>query len=158
MGTTNRLHASFRQAKMLHFALLNKFLYRPGDIFNRDIRVNPVLIEQVDCFNFESLERSFDCLLNMLWSTVQGCRTRASITTTEVESELRCNYHLLAERNQSFADKFLVYKGAIDLSSIKERYTTLHSSMKKGSHLLFVFRWTVGKTHSHAAEPNRRDF
>ena len=45
---TDRLHACFGKAEVLHLPLLNQFLHRAGDIFDRHVRVNAVLIEQVD--------------------------------------------------------------------------------------------------------------
>jgi hypothetical protein len=44
---TDRLHACFRKAEVLDLTLLDQVLHRTGDVFDRHVRVNPVLIEQV---------------------------------------------------------------------------------------------------------------
>jgi hypothetical protein len=42
-----------------------------SDVFDRHVRVNPVLIEQVDCVDLEPLERAFDRLLDMGAASVE---------------------------------------------------------------------------------------
>lgn len=46
--STNCLSACFRQTKVLHLALLNQVLYRPGNVFDRHIQIDTMLIEEVD--------------------------------------------------------------------------------------------------------------
>jgi hypothetical protein len=54
----NRLHARFGKAEVLDLALLNQFLHRARHVFDGHVRVNPVLIEQVDGLDLEPLERA----------------------------------------------------------------------------------------------------
>src|SRR6266849_3820761 len=88
--STDCLDAGFRKAEMLHLAFLNQLLHRSRHVFDWHARVNPVLIEQVDCLHLEPLERALDSLLDMLWPAVQARRTfhpaRIAIWT-EVESK-----------------------------------------------------------------------
>ncbi len=44
----DRLHARFGKAEVLHLACLNQFLHRSRHVFDRHVRVNAVLIEQID--------------------------------------------------------------------------------------------------------------
>jgi hypothetical protein len=69
---TDRLHACFRKAEVLDLALLDHVLHRAGDVFDRHVGVNPVLIEQVDDIELEPLKRALDSLLDMLRLTVQA--------------------------------------------------------------------------------------
>ena len=48
VGAANGFRAGFGQAEVLDLAGLNQFLHRAGDVFDRHVRVDPVLIEQVD--------------------------------------------------------------------------------------------------------------
>ena len=61
--------------KCLTLPCLNQFLHRAGDIFDRHVRVNAMLIEQVDGLDLEPLERAFDGLLDVLRPAVQARRT-----------------------------------------------------------------------------------
>src|SRR4249919_196478 len=53
----NRLDAGFREAEVLHLAFLNQVFHRSRDVFNRHLRVHPVLIEEVDRLDPETPER-----------------------------------------------------------------------------------------------------
>jgi len=70
--STDRLDSCLGKAKLLDLSLSNQFLHRTSDIFYRHARVYPMLIQQVDCLNLESLERSLDGLLDMLRSAIQA--------------------------------------------------------------------------------------
>src|SRR5207302_7960314 len=133
-------------------ALLNQFLHHAGDVFDRHVRVNPMLIEQINCFDLEPLKRAFDGLPDVLRPAVQTGRTEPRTAATEIESELGGNRHLLAEWGESLAHEFFVYERAIDLSGVEEGDPAFHGSPEKSGHLLFVFGRTVRKTHSHTAE------
>ena len=74
VGATNRLDACLGKAEVLDLALLNQFLHRSGHVFDRHVRVNPVLIEQVDGLDLEPLERAFDGLLDVLRPAIQARR------------------------------------------------------------------------------------
>ena len=69
---TDRLRSRFRKAEVLDLTLLDQVLHSAGDVFDRHVRVNPVLIEQVDDIDLEPLERALDGLLDMLWPAVQA--------------------------------------------------------------------------------------
>src|SRR6266545_682639 len=45
---TNRLHSCFRKTEVLHLSFSNQFLYRSRHIFDWKVRVNTMLIEQID--------------------------------------------------------------------------------------------------------------
>jgi hypothetical protein len=58
----DRLHARFGKAEVLDLAFLNQILHRARHVFDRHVRVNPMLIEQVDDIHLEPLERALDGL------------------------------------------------------------------------------------------------
>ena len=161
MGATDGLHACFRKAEVLDLALLNQLLHRSRHVFDRHVRVNPVLIEQIDGIDLEPLERALDGLLDVLRPAVQARRTlhtaRIEIRI-EVEPEFGGDHHLLAERSEGFAHEFFVGERAVDFGGVEERDAAFDGGAKKSGHLLLVFGRAVGKAHSHAAEPDGRDF
>jgi len=62
------------------------------------------------------------------------------------------------ERGEGFTHKFFVYERAVHFSSIEERDTAFHGCADNRDHLLLVFGRTVAEAHSHAAEPESRNF
>jgi hypothetical protein len=75
---TDRLHACFRKAEVFDLALLDQLLHRAGDVFDRHIRINPVLIEQIDDIDPEPLERALDSLLIYALVDCSGPAQRSS--------------------------------------------------------------------------------
>ena len=45
---TDRLHARYGKAEVLHLAFLNQVLHCPRYVFDGHVRVNPVLVEEAD--------------------------------------------------------------------------------------------------------------
>ena len=79
--------------KCLTLPCLNQILHRSGDVFDRHVRVNPMLIEQVDDIHLEPLERALDGLLDVLRPAVQA---RRPFIPRGSKSGLRSNPNLVA--------------------------------------------------------------
>ena len=56
MGATDIRDARLRQTEMQHLALLNEVFDRSGDVFHRHLRVNAVLVEQIDVVGAQALQ------------------------------------------------------------------------------------------------------
>src|SRR5437762_1351258 len=155
----DRLRSCFGKAEVLHLAFLNQLLHRSRHVLDRHVRIDAMLIEQINHIGPESLERTLGDLLDVLRPAIQPRRTLHSTRiSSEVEPELGGDDYLLSKRSEPFADEFFICKGAINFSSIEERDAAFDGGVKKRNHLLFIFRRAVRKTHSHAAEPDRRNF
>ena len=72
MRATDRLHAGFRKPEVLDLALLNQVLHRSRDVFDRHVRIDTVLIEQVDRVDLEPLERGLGDLLDVPGPAIQA--------------------------------------------------------------------------------------
>ena len=68
----DRLHARLGQAEVLHLALPDQLLHRAGHVLDRHVRVDAVLVEQVDAVGPEPLERRLDDLPDVLGPAVQA--------------------------------------------------------------------------------------
>src|ERR1035438_5713343 len=123
---TDGLHSCFGKAEVLNLAFLNQLLHRASYVFDGHVRVNPMLIEQVDCLNLEAFERALDGLLDVLGPAVQTRRSRPIIAAAQVEPELRGDYHTVTEGGESFADEFFVCERAVDLGGIEECDAAFH--------------------------------
>ena len=56
---------------MLHLAFMDQPLDCSGDIFDRHLRVNAVLVEEVDHIRLEPLERGLGDALDLLGPAIQ---------------------------------------------------------------------------------------
>ena len=140
---------------MLDLALLNQGLHRARHVLDRHVRVNAVLVEEVEGLDPEPLQRTLGDLPDVLWSTIQ---TRLLSLGAELETEFGGDDHFAFEWGEGFAHEFFVREWAVRFSRIEERDAALNGRPKKRDHLLLVCRRTVAKAHSHTAEPASRDF
>ena len=89
----NRLDACFRKAEVPDFALLDQLLYGAGNFFDRNIRVDAVLIKQIDVVRLQTLERCVRDQPDSLRTAVEAAHDEAVF-----EAELRCNDDVVAIR------------------------------------------------------------
>src|SRR5580704_1926366 len=64
----------------------------------------------------------------------------------------------LALWSERFAHQFFVHVRAVNFGGVKECDAAFHGGTQNRGHFLLVFRWAIGKAHSHAAEPDGRNF
>src|SRR5439155_4099598 len=103
----NRLRGCLGKAELPDLACLNQVPYSSGDVFNRNVRVNAVLVEQIDGINLEALERSLCDPLDLFWPAVEACQTSLRLGI-DFPSELGGDHHLPTERFERFAHQFFV--------------------------------------------------
>src|SRR5437016_3045265 len=70
VSATDRLHSCFRKPEVLDLTFLNQILYRCRHLFDWHLRINAMLIEEIDGIGVESLERGFGDLLDVLWPAI----------------------------------------------------------------------------------------
>ena len=90
----NRLHARFGKAEVLHFALLDQVLHRTRHVLDGHIRVDAVLIEQIDDVGLQPLERSLGDLLDVLRAGCPirpACRCSGSILNPNLVAITTCS-------------------------------------------------------------------
>src|SRR5260370_8260860 len=71
MRLTDRIRASLGQTEVAHFSCLNEGLYRSGNILYGYVRVNTVLVEEVDPIGTQALERLVADLADALRAAVR---------------------------------------------------------------------------------------
>jgi hypothetical protein len=157
MCTTDGRNACFGKSEVLHFALLNQILHRPGYVFDRNVWIDTVLIEQVDNVGPEAFERGIGDLLDVFWATIESTPTLSTIGV-RLEAEFRGDHHLIPKRGQCFAHKFFVAEGTINFSGIEEVDAAFDSGANQRNHFCFFGRRAVAEAHAHAAEAESGDF
>jgi hypothetical protein len=113
---TDRVHARFRKPEVLDLPVVNQVLHRSGDVFDGHVRVNTVLIEQVDRIDLEPFERGLGDLLYVRWPAVQA----APPAGFECEPELGCDHDLMSERGERFANELFIGERSIGFGSVEE--------------------------------------
>jgi hypothetical protein len=71
MSATDRVRTGFRQAQVPYRAPLNQIFHRAGHILDRHARINPMLVEQVDALDLQSLEHRLDHRTDVLGPAVE---------------------------------------------------------------------------------------
>jgi hypothetical protein len=141
---------------MLYLARLNQLLHRSRNVFNWHLRVDAVLIEEIDRIDPQSLKGSVGHLLNPLGAAIRANETWASIRL-ELEPELGRDHDFSAERRQTFAHEFFVRERTVHLRRIEKCHAAFHRRAEKGDHLLLVSRRPIGEAHSHAPQAESRN-
>src|SRR4051812_18337761 len=110
------LDARLRHAEVLDLSFVDEFLDRSGDLFDWNVRVDAVLVVEVDVVGAKALERAFDNPCNCLWAAID----EAARSSREVPPELGRDDDPVAQRFEGFADEFLVCVGAVALGGVEE--------------------------------------
>jgi hypothetical protein len=77
MSSADGLDAGLRQAEMLDLALDDQLLDGAGDVFDRHVEIDTMLVEQVDAICLQALERRLRHGLDMLGAAVGAAGARA---------------------------------------------------------------------------------
>ena len=91
---TDRLHARLRQTEVLDLALANEVLDRACDIFDRNLRVDTVLVEEIDPIGPETFQRRLRDLADVRGAAVEA----GLLPVLDLEAELRGDDDLIANR------------------------------------------------------------
>jgi hypothetical protein len=104
VGAANRLHAGFRQAEVLHLAGRNEILHCAGDVLDRDLRIDAVLVEQIDPIRLQSLQR---CVGD--FPDVRGAAVEPGLLAAfDLEAKLRRNDDAIAKRRERLSDELFI--------------------------------------------------
>lgn len=120
VGATDRLGTRFGKAEVPDLALLNQLLDGACHIFDGHLRIDTVLVEQIDHVGLESLQRRLGDLLDVLWPAVEagGCG--------ELEAEFHGDHHLVSERSKGFAHELFIGERPVDFSGVEEGDSAIH--------------------------------
>src|SRR4051812_40163046 len=116
MGAADGPGARFGQAVVLDLALPDEGLERFGDILDRNLGIDAVLVEQVDAVDLQPLEARVDDFADMLGTAVDTAR--AAAVRGDPETELGGDGDPVAQRLQRLADDLLVGPRAIDFGGV----------------------------------------
>jgi hypothetical protein len=99
-----------------------------------------------------------DSLLDGLRPTIQPIQAQLLPAGTEIVAEFAGDHYLVPEGRQRFAYQFLVRKRTVDLSGVEEGDAAFYCFTDQRYHFIPVGGGAAMVTHSHAAEPDSRNF
>jgi hypothetical protein len=156
MSAPDRLPPGFRQPEVPDLAIPDQVLDRARDVLDRHVRVDAVLVEQIDAVGLQPLERGLGDLLDVLRPAVQAALlARIRI---DIEAELGRDHDLLAHRRERLAHQLLVRERTVDFGGVEKRDAALDGRTDQRDSLLLIDWRTVAEAQSHAAEPDGRNF
>src|SRR5271166_6957064 len=133
---------------MLDFARLNQALHRAGDVLDRHIGVDAVLVEDVDPVHLEARQHRIGGPLYMLGSAAEAGASHPGFGI-DVPAELRRNYDLATHRPERLADQFFVGPRAIRLGGVEEGYAQLMRAADDADCLGMIGRLAIGRSKAH---------
>ena len=158
MRSADRLHARLGEAEVPDLSRLDQLLHRAGDLLDRDVWIDAVLVEEVDRLGAKAPKRGVDALPDRLRPAVEARRPLADLDALEIPAELRRDHDPVSHRLERFADELLVGEWPVDLGSVEEGHAALDRRADESDHLQPVAGRAVAEAHRHAAEPEGRHF
>ena len=153
VGAAENLDTGFGQAEVGDLAGVDEFLDGSGDILDRHVGIDPMLVEQVDTVGVEPTQGVLDGGADVVGPAVQA----GGAVAVEGESELGGDHHVVADVGQSLADELLVGERPVDLGSVEEGDAELDRLADDGDAVLLVEVQAVGMAEAHAAEADGGD-
>src|SRR3954471_17768122 len=138
--------------KWANLAGLDELLDRAGDVLDGDVRVHPVLVEQVDGVCSQATQRALHRGADVLRPAADPGLVAVLV---EREPELGGDHDVLADRLQRLTDQLLVVERAVDLGGVEQRDAAVHRGSEEGDHLVSWGSWPERLAHAHAAEAER---
>ena len=115
----DRLRPGLRQSEVLDLACLDQVLDRAGDVLDRHLRIDAMLVEQIDRSVLSRLSEASATALMCSGRLLSPAAALAG-RQIDVEAELGRDHHLVTDGRERLADQFLVGERAIDLGGIEE--------------------------------------
>ena len=116
VGATDRGRASFGQPDVAHFALGDERGQSSDGVLDRRVRIDPVLVVQVDVVGAQPREGALDGRANVRRAAIEDAGAAAGVRDN---AELRRQHDLVAAVLDGPADEFFVGVGAVDFCGVE---------------------------------------
>ena len=115
VGAADGVHTGLGQPDVANLALGHQLGHSADGVLDRSVRVDPVLVVQVDVVGAEALQGALDRGADVGRAAVEDAGPASGVRH---QPELRRHHDLIAAALDGPADQFLVEVRAVDLSSI----------------------------------------
>ncbi|CAN5346229.1 hypothetical protein BH09PSE1_BH09PSE1_29960 [soil metagenome] len=137
---------------MLHLALGDQVLDRSGDVLDRHVRIDAVLIEQVDDIGAKALQRGLGDGADVFGPAVQTVGDDAAL-----ETELGGDDDAVAEGFKRLAEQVLVGERAVAFGRVEEGHAAFDRTAQQGDAIRAFDGQAEAEAQAHATEAEGGD-
>ena len=157
MSAAQRVRPYLGQAPVQNLAFGHQVLDRPRDVLDRDLRIDPMLVEEVDVVGPKVLQHPLDGQLDVGRAAVESGATLAGLEV-DVPAELGGDHDLVSKGRHALTENALDLMRAVRLGCIEEGDAPVEGGPDDVDHLGSVRdRRLVGAAHVLDAEPDAGD-
>lgn len=139
---------------MAYRALLDQLLDGAGDLLDRHVGIDAMLVEQVDPVGAQPPQRVLDARTDRLRAAVEpGLAAGAE----EVEAELGRDHDLVADWFERLTDQLLVVERPVHLRGVEQGDTAFHRRPQPRDPVFPFGKRRKRMSQAHAAKPDRGD-
>ena len=155
VGAADRGGAGLGQADVQDLALGDQLGQGADGVLDGRVRVDPVLVVEVDAVGTQPLEGALDRGADVRRAAVEHSGAAAGVRD---EAELRRHHDIVATPLEGAADEFLVGVGAVDLGGVDVGDAQVECPLDGADRLgVAAVRVEVIAGHRHRAESDARD-
>src|SRR5580658_712921 len=147
MRAANCLCTRLRETEVQHFSCCDQLFHRAGYVFNWHVRIDPVLIIQIDAVGPEALQGSLNHSPDVLRPAVKN---KAALFI--VEAKFGRDSNSVADRREGLSDELFVCVGTVEFGCIEERNAIFMGCTNHPNTLIPVGGGSVIAAGIHAAE------
>jgi hypothetical protein len=165
MGAAKGLRTRFRETPVKDLALRHQILDRAGDILDRHLWIDTVLIDQVDTIGSQAPQHALDRPLDMIRPAVRPLGALACLQV-DVHAEFGLEDHLVAHTLQRLSDDLFGNERSVGLGRVDQRHALIDRPPDQVDRDIAVDGAAVEVRHGAlgragqplATEPDGRDF
>src|SRR6266568_7810020 len=146
MSAANGFRTDFAKTEVPHFAFLDQVSHGSGDFFDGHVRIEPVLIKQIDDLDLEAFERVIGHPTNAIRAAVEA------VWCSHFVTELGADHHFLAQWSKRVAHEFFIDERAICFGGVEECDAPLHCLADQLDHRLTAGVNAAMVIHAHATK------
>src|SRR6266567_4618453 len=152
MRASDTIGAGFGQSEITQLAGANQLRHRAYGFFDRRLRIDPMLIIEIDAINAEPAQARFAGLLHILRFPVNPAKTwRIRVAQ---DSELCRDNNAMAFAANSASEKLLIRVRTINVGGIEESNPKVDCAIDGGERFRIVVM-AIKFRHAHTAESDR---
>jgi hypothetical protein len=141
-----------------NLAIALQFLDHAGDILDWNLRVDPVLVEEIDAIGAKALKHPLNHTFDVIRPAIKPGAPLAGFLI-DVPAELGCNHNLVAERRRAFAKNPFHLVRTIRLGCVEKRDATVEGGSNDAYHFAARGdRRLIGAAHILHPEADAGDF
>ena len=143
------LRPGLAETEVPHLPLPDEVRDSACHVLDRNLRIDAVLIEQVDDVRLQSLQRSLHHLSDVLRPAVEGARHPV---VANVHAELAAQHDPLPEGPDGFAHELFVDEGSVDLRGVEEGHAHVEGLPDQPDGALPIGDEAPVVAHAHASQ------